>query len=103
MHGNLISRASIWSAGQGGHQALREEGKGQDLVAIVNEITAESRSALADDIVAMAVATPLRQLCQELITLMSWAISTGTRRRRGRHSAVRYHLPEIYETDGILS
>ncbi|OBQ73983.1 hypothetical protein A9K71_12730 [Mesorhizobium sp. WSM3873] len=34
----------------------------------------------------MAVATPLRQLCQELIALMSSAISIGTRRRRGRHS-----------------
>lgn len=103
MRGNLSSSASIWSAGAGGHQALREEGKGQDLVAIVNEITPESRSALADDIIAMAVATPLRQLCQELISLMARAISTGTGGAGADISAVRYHLPEIYETDGILS
>ncbi|MBT1158480.1 hypothetical protein J1C56_23060 [Aminobacter anthyllidis] len=75
MHGNLSSSAPVWSAGPGGHQALREVGKGQDLVAIVNEIMPESRSG--PEIVAMAVATPLRQLCQELIRLMARAISTG--------------------------
>lgn len=70
----------------------------------MNEITPESRSALADDIIAMAVATPLRQLCQELISLMAArAISTGTGDAGADISAVRYHLPEIYETDGILS
>lgn len=60
MHGNLSSSASVWSAGAGGHQELREVRKAQDAVAIVNEITPESRSALVDGIVAMAVATPLR-------------------------------------------
>ncbi|PDQ18715.1 hypothetical protein CN311_23360 [Mesorhizobium sanjuanii] len=48
-------------------------GKGQDLVAIVNEIMPESRSG--PEIVAMAVATLLRQLRQELIRLMARAIS----------------------------
>ncbi|BCM17569.1 LacI family DNA-binding transcriptional regulator [Mesorhizobium sp. J8] len=57
--------------------ALREEGEGSDLVAIVNEITPESRAALADDVIAMAVATPLRRLCHELITLMARVIDTG--------------------------
>ncbi|CDX43635.1 Regulatory protein LacI [Mesorhizobium sp. ORS 3359] len=63
---------------EGAIAALREEGDGRDLLAIVNEITPESRAALADDIITMAVATPLRLLCQELVTLMARAIETGT-------------------------
>ncbi|WP_353642901.1 LacI family DNA-binding transcriptional regulator [Mesorhizobium sp. WSM2239] len=62
---------------EGAISALREEGKGRGLVAIVNEITPESRAALADDIITMAVATPLPRLCQELMTLMPRAIKTG--------------------------
>ncbi|HEV2897458.1 MAG TPA: LacI family DNA-binding transcriptional regulator [Pseudaminobacter sp.] len=69
---------------EGAISALREEGKGQDLVAIVNEITPESRTALADDIITMAVATPLRRLCQELMTLMARAIETGTAETPGQ-------------------
>ncbi|WP_210267846.1 hypothetical protein [Mesorhizobium sp. NZP2077] len=45
---------------------------------MLEPITPESRSAPADDIIEMAVATPLRQLCQELIMLMARAISAGT-------------------------
>ncbi|QND61999.1 LacI family DNA-binding transcriptional regulator [Mesorhizobium huakuii] len=63
---------------EGAISALREEGKGVDLVAIVNEITPESRAALADEIVTMAVATPLRRLCQELMLLIDRGIKTGT-------------------------
>jgi LacI family transcriptional regulator len=69
---------------EGAISALREEGKGQDLVAIVNEITPESREALADDIITMAVATPLRRLCQELMLLMDRAIKTGTAETPGQ-------------------
>lgn len=63
---------------EGAIAALREEDKGRDLLAIVNEITPESRAALADDVIAMAVATPLPRLCRELITLMARVIETGT-------------------------
>ncbi|MGX9148009.1 LacI family DNA-binding transcriptional regulator [Mesorhizobium sp. 128a] len=62
---------------EGAISAIREEGKDRDIVAIVNEITPESRAALADGVITMAVATPLRRLCQELMTLMARAIETG--------------------------
>ncbi|WP_027168889.1 LacI family DNA-binding transcriptional regulator [Mesorhizobium sp. WSM3224] len=62
---------------EGAILALREEAEDRDIVAIVNEITPESRAALADGILTMAVATPLRLLCQELTTLMARAIETG--------------------------
>lgn len=61
----------------GAISALRKEGELREIVAIVNEITPQSRAALADGTITMAVATPLHRLCQELTTLMANAIETG--------------------------
>ncbi|MER9182088.1 LacI family DNA-binding transcriptional regulator [Mesorhizobium sp. M0767] len=80
---------------EGAISAVREEGKSRDLVAIVNEITPESRAALADNIITMAVATPMRRLSQELITLMTRAIETGTAETPGQtFLPFDIHLPE---------
>ncbi|MER8627990.1 LacI family transcriptional regulator, partial [Mesorhizobium sp. M1143] len=50
---------------------------------------------LADNIVTMAVATPMRRLCQELITLMTRAIETGTAETPGQtFLPFDIHLPE---------
>jgi len=62
---------------EGAIEALREEARGKDIIAIVNEITPESRSALADGVVMMAIATPLRRLCGTLVALMAQAIEAG--------------------------
>jgi LacI family transcriptional regulator len=40
---------------------------------VVNGLTADSRAALADGIVTMAVATPIAQLCRELLSAMTRA------------------------------
>lgn len=69
---------------EGAISALREEGKGQDIVAIVNELTLESRDALADNMITMALATPLRRLCQELMAQMAHAIEHGTSETPGQ-------------------
>ncbi|MGX9574233.1 LacI family DNA-binding transcriptional regulator [Mesorhizobium sp. f-mel] len=69
---------------EGAISALRKQGEERDIVAIVNEITPESRAALADGIITMAVATPLRRLCQELMTLMARAIETGCAKTPGQ-------------------
>ncbi|WP_394893787.1 LacI family DNA-binding transcriptional regulator [Mesorhizobium sp. AaZ16] len=80
---------------EGAISALREGGKAQGLVVIVNEITPESRAALADDIITMAVSTPLPRLCQELVTLMAQSISTGTTETPGQtFLPFDIHLPE---------
>ncbi|APG86772.1 transcriptional regulator, LacI family (plasmid) [Sinorhizobium americanum] len=63
---------------EGAIAALREGRESRDLVAIVNEITPDSRAALADGVITMAIATPLRRLCRELTTLMARVIETGT-------------------------
>ncbi|PDT50614.1 MULTISPECIES: LacI family DNA-binding transcriptional regulator [Sinorhizobium] len=63
---------------EGAIAALRERRERRDLVVIVNEITPDSRAALADGVITMAIATPLRRLCRELTTLMARVIETGT-------------------------
>ncbi|KAA3448123.1 LacI family transcriptional regulator [Mesorhizobium sp. SARCC-RB16n] len=69
---------------EGAISALRKHGEDRGIVAIVNEITPESRAALADGIITMALATPLRRLCQELMTLMARAIETGCAKTPGQ-------------------
>lgn len=62
---------------EGAIAALREARIDPPPVMIVNEITPESRAALADNIVTMAIATPLTRLCRELVDLMGHAIEHG--------------------------
>ncbi|SDO79648.1 transcriptional regulator, LacI family [Phyllobacterium sp. YR620] len=62
---------------EGAIAALRETGIQPPPVMIVNEITPESRAALADNIVTMAISTPLQRLCRELVDLMGHAIERG--------------------------
>lgn len=69
---------------EGAIAALRERRESQDLAVIVNEITPESRAALVDGVITMAIATPLRRLCRELMTLMAEAIETGTAKPTGQ-------------------
>lgn len=62
---------------EGAISAIREEGlMGKYLIA-VNELTPDSRAALADDVVMLAIATPLPSLCRELVRLMISAIEDG--------------------------
>lgn len=60
---------------EGAISAIREEGFVGKLQLIVNELTPESRNALSEDIVTMAIHTPLPALCSELVTLMITAMS----------------------------
>ncbi|BCH22138.1 LacI family DNA-binding transcriptional regulator [Mesorhizobium sp. L-8-3] len=57
--------------------ALREEGMAGRIVAVCNELTADSRAALADDIVAMVIGTPLERLSRELVAQMVHTIENG--------------------------
>lgn len=57
--------------------AMREEKLAGRIVGVVNELTPDSRSGLADEIVMLAVHTPLQHLCRELIRLMVSAIENG--------------------------
>ena len=59
---------------EGAISALREEGLAGKLAIVVNELTPESRSALADGVVTMVLATPTGALCSEVISLMTKAV-----------------------------
>jgi LacI family transcriptional regulator len=62
---------------EGAISAIREEKLAGKLNIVVNELTPDSRAALADDIVMMAIATPLQHLCRDLVGRMVGAIENG--------------------------
>lgn len=72
--------AGLYVAGggmEGVISALREEGLAGRTVAVCNELTADSRAALAENVIAMVIATPLERLSRELVAQMVQAIETG--------------------------
>lgn len=76
-HPDLIGFYVAGGGMEGAISAIREEHlEGKYLVA-VNELTPESRAALADEVVMLAIATPLPSLCRELVRLMVSAIENG--------------------------
>lgn len=81
---DLLDRHSdlrgIYVAGggmEGAIAALREVRPPGKVALVVNEVTAESRAALADRYVSLIIATPLRDLSRELVGLMSEAARGG--------------------------
>jgi LacI family transcriptional regulator len=59
---------------EGAITALREVRQAGQVSLVVNELTPESRSALADRYTTMVIATPLDQLCQKLAAMMATAV-----------------------------
>ena len=92
-HPDLVGLYVAGGGMEGAITALREEGMAGRLAVVVPEITPESRAALAEGLITMAIATPLPELCRELVALM--AAPHPQRRGRGAGAdlpAVR-HLP----------
>ena len=52
---------------------------------VVNELTAESRAALIDGYVTMAIATPLPELCRDLVDMMIRSTRDGDDGVSGQH------------------
>lgn len=76
-HPDLIGFYVCGGGMEGAISALAEEEMAGKLLVVVNELTPESRAALADDLVTMAISTPLPVLVRELIGLMIGAIERG--------------------------
>lgn len=55
---------------EGAIEALRETHATPQVALVVNELTAESRAALVDGYLAMAIATPLAELSTQLVDMM---------------------------------
>ena len=60
---------------EGTINALRDENKANKVAVVCNELTPDSRSALADNIVTAVIGTPLAQLSDELMGLMIKSLS----------------------------
>lgn len=90
--------AGIYCAGggmEGTIQAIRDEGAGRGIALVVNELTEVSRMALADGIVALVIATPLRRLAGELLNLMLAAANAPAGQAQGQvFLPMDLHLPE---------
>ncbi|QGJ78482.1 LacI family DNA-binding transcriptional regulator [Sinorhizobium meliloti] len=76
-HPDLLGFYVCGGGMEGAISAIREEKLGGKLLAVVNELTPESRAALADEMVLMAVSTPVAALARETIDLMVGAIDRG--------------------------
>ena len=96
-HPDLVGFYVCGGGMEGAISAVREESLAGKLVVVVNELTPDSRAALADDVVTMAIATPVKNLCNELITLMTASIGA-----EGDTIAGQMFLPfDIYTSENI--
>ena len=72
--------AGLYVAGggmEGAIAAVRDEGFTGKVQLVVNELTPETRSGLADEVVTAVVNTPLEKLARQLVDLMARAIERG--------------------------
>ncbi len=76
-HPDLIGFYVCGGGMEGAISAIREEKLEGKLIAVVNELTPDSRAALGDDVVTLAISTPTAALARETIHLMIQAIDKG--------------------------
>ncbi|MEJ6782446.1 LacI family DNA-binding transcriptional regulator [Aminobacter sp. Piv2-1] len=76
-HGDLVGCYVAGGGIEGAISALQQVRPDPLPVLICNEITADTRAALADNLATMAIATPLEPLCRELVGLMAHAAEDG--------------------------
>ncbi|TNF22873.1 MAG: LacI family DNA-binding transcriptional regulator [Rhodobacteraceae bacterium] len=95
-HGDL---RGIYVAGggmEGAIAALREVRPPGKVALVVNEVTAESRAALAERYVSLIIATPLEKLCRDLVALMADAARGGV-----SGSSQHYLRPDLLAPDSL--
>lgn len=83
-HPDLVGFYVAGGGMEGAISALREDGTSGKVVAVCNELTPESRAALADDVVAAVIATPLDRLCDDLLAMMVRTIDSGAAETPGQ-------------------
>lgn len=70
---------------EGAIAALREVHPVPKIPLVVNEVTKESRAALADGYAQMVISTPLAALCADLISHMVRSVKEGDDGIAGQH------------------
>lgn len=82
---------------EGAIAALRETRPPGKVALVVNELTQDSRRALVDRYVCMVIATPLQDLCRDLIDLMIADARTGPSASASQHFLTpQIFLPESF-------
>lgn len=76
-HPDLVGCYVAGGGMEGAITAMRSTRPAEPPVMICNEITPDSRAALADGILTMVISTPLVPLARELVTLMGRTIRDG--------------------------
>ncbi len=90
----------IYCAGggmEGAIAAVSEARQPGEIALVVNELTPESRAALINRTVTMAIGTPLQRLCDDLVRLASAALSEGMTAVQGQH----FLPPELYLPESV--
>ncbi len=85
----------IYCAGggmEGAIAALREVRQPGDVALVVSELTSESRKALANGFVTLAIGTPLPLLCRDLFDAMTRAVLDGMTGSAAQH----FLQPDLY-------
>jgi LacI family transcriptional regulator len=92
-HPNLHALYVAGGGMEGAIAAIREAGRDRRIALIVNELTPESADALREDIASLVIATPLDDLCRELVDLMRRKIAGATDRAELHFLPARLYLP----------
>lgn len=80
---------------EGAILALRETRPPDKVSLVVNELIEDSRAGLADGYVTMVIATPLTQLCVDMVDMMVNVVRSGFSDLPGQHFLEpRIYLPE---------
>ncbi len=82
---------------EGAINALRESRAPGEVALVVHELTPASRAALADRYAELVIATPLRQLCEACVTLMTETLRKGASTTPGQ----RFLQPDFYLPESI--
>lgn len=83
-HGDLVGCYVAGGGIEGSISALRQVRPDPLPVLICNEVTVDTRAALAENLAVMAIATPLQALCRELVGLMAHSIEEGAANMPGQ-------------------
>lgn len=76
-HPDLVGLYITGGGMEGAIAAIGDAKRLGDLNVVATELTPESRAALADGVILMAISTPIHNLSRELVTLMIGAIENG--------------------------
>lgn len=72
-HPDMVGIFSLGGGQDGFVQALHECGRGNDVIAVCNELTPSTRSGLQDNTVAMSLGTPIAAMAKRAVEMMMMA------------------------------